>query len=231
MNCYYKTSSTVSIMSGSKRAPSAYFIFGGEQRHEIREALLAEKRKELGDDAKVSVADVAKEIGRRWKELSEEERQRYKDVSAAKAKELAAAADCLDAVDEGVEKQQGKAMLPLSMVKKLACRDEEVKRVSGDAVRMIAEATGMFLGVLASKSLSHAVSQKRKNFKFSDIEHVSRKDRRMVDMGLHVSFEHEEPFRHLGGASGPAPGSSTRQKRSREEPDAPAVGIQKFFGV
>lgn len=217
-------------MSGSKRAPSAYFIFGGEQRHEIREALLAEKRKELGDDANVSVADVAKEIGRRWKELSEEERQRYKDVSAAKAKELAAAG-CPDTVDEGVEKQQGKAILPLSMVKKLACRDEEVKRVSGDAVRMIAEATGMFLGVLASKSLSHAVSQKRKNFKFSDIEHVSRKDRRMVDMGLHVSFENEEPFRHLGGASGSAPGSRTHQKRSREESDTPAMGIQKFFGV
>ena len=216
-------------MSGSKRAPSAYFIFGGEQRNVIREELLAEKRKELGDDAKVSVADVAKEIGRRWKELTEEERQRYKDVSAAKAKELAT--DFTDTVDEGVEKQQGKAILPLSMVKKLACRDEEVKRVSGDAVRMIAEATGMFLGVLASKSLSHAVSQKRKNFKFSDIEHVSRKDRRMVDMGLHMSFENEEPFRQLGGASRSAPGSSTHQKRSREEQDAPAVGIQKFFGV
>lgn len=216
-------------MSGSKRAPSAYFIFGGEHRDAIKEELLAEKRKKVGDEAKVSVADVAKEIGRRWKELSDEERQRYKDMSAEKAKELAED-DGTAATEEGQQKQPGQAILPLSMVKKVACRDEEVKRVSGDAVRMIAEATGMFLGVLASTSLSHAVSQKRKNLKFSDIEYTARKDKRMKDMGLHLSFENEEPFVHLG-ASG---AGSTRQKRGGDNDVAQekaVVGIEKFFGV
>lgn len=220
-------------MSGPKRAPSAYFIFGGEHRDSIKAELIAEKRKELGDEAKVSVAEVAKEIGRRWKELREEERQRYKDLSAEKAKELAQAAG-EDGGDTGerVKQQQGQATLPLSMVKKLACMDDEVKRVSGDAVRMIAEATGMFLGVLASKSLSHALSKKRKNFKFSDIQHVCRKDKRMMEMGLHVSFENEEPFAHFG-VSGQA---LTHHKEKDNDGDGSArkknpPGIEKFFGA
>lgn len=221
-------------MSGSKRAPSAYFIFGGEHRVAIKEALLAERRKECGDDAKVSVADVAKEIGRRWKELSEEERQRYKDMSADKAKELAEHGTEKEETiepDTQSKKQESMALLPLSMVKKLVCRDEEVKRVSGDAVRIVAEATGMFLGVLASKSLAHATSQKRKNFKFSDIEYVSRKDRRMMDMGLPLSFESEKAF-----VQGDASGTTATHQNDKVNTEGTGktnapVGIQKFFGI
>jgi CDP-diacylglycerol pyrophosphatase len=59
---------------------------------------------------------------------------------------------------------------------------------------MIAESCGLFLGLLAAKSYKHAVTSKRKNFKFSDIEHVAKKDKRMCDMGLPMSFEIEEEF-------------------------------------
>jgi histone H3/H4 len=85
-------------------------------------------------------------------------------------------------------------ILPISLVKKIAFRDEEVGRISADGIRMIAESCGLFLGLLAAKSYKHAVTSKRKNFKFSDIEHVAKKDKRMCDMGLPMSFEIEEEF-------------------------------------
>ena len=85
-------------------------------------------------------------------------------------------------------------ILPISLVKKVAFRDEEVGRISAEGVRMIAESCGLFLGLLAAKSYKHAVTSKRKNFKLSDIEHVAKKDKRMCDMGLPMSFEVEEEF-------------------------------------
>jgi histone H3/H4 len=186
-------------MAGGTRAPSAYFIFSGERRDAIKQRLLAERT----DESKsVSVADVAKQIGAEWKQLSEEEKKAYKDKSTKIAEQLRAKGGTEENVEDkqgAVAKSkkgaaQGPSILPLSLVKKLACKDEEVKRISGDAVRVIAEATGLFLGDLASQAYSYAVSKNRKNFKFSDVEHVARKDRRMVDIGLHVSFKNEEPF-------------------------------------
>lgn len=60
------------------RAPTAYFLFAGEVRPEIQADIAAQ------NDGKVSVAAIGKAIGLRWKQLSEEDRQKYKD----KAKEL-----------------------------------------------------------------------------------------------------------------------------------------------
>jgi len=91
-------------------------------------------------------------------------------------------------------KASNQTILPISLVKKVAFRDEEVGRISADGVRMIAESCGLFLGLLAAKSYKHAVTSKRKNFKFSDIEQVAKKDKRMCDMGLPTSFEVEEEF-------------------------------------
>lgn len=220
-------------MPGGTRAPSAYFIFSGERRDTIKQRLLAER----ADESKsVSVADVAKEIGAEWKQLSEEEKQVYKDKSNAIAEELRAqggaeenAEDDQGAVAAGKKgAAQGPSILPLSLVKKLACKDEEVKRISGDAVRVIAEATGLFLGDLASQAYSYAVSKKRKNFKFSDVEHVARKDRRMVDIGLHVSFENEEPFVSMKKSTA-SNGAKEDGSISAQQDTTGPKGIRKFF--
>jgi histone H3/H4 len=116
----------------------------------------------------------------------------------------------------------------LSLVKKLACKDEEVKRISADAVRVIAEATGLFLGDLASQAYSYAVSNKRKNFKFSDVEHVARKDRRMVDIGLHVSFKNEEPFVSMKKSTVRNRAKGVTDESLQQETMGPK-GIREFF--
>ncbi|WPT18093.1 DNA polymerase epsilon subunit C [Picochlorum sp. SENEW3] len=193
------------------RGPTAYFIFTGEQRPHVREKLLAER----GGD-KVSVADVAKEIGARWRQLSDDEKQKYKDAAAAAAAANVDPSSSKDG-DKGSAKKEQRAMLPLSLVKKVICRDEEVKRVSGDAVRVIAEATGMFIGLLATRSLEYAKVQKRKNFKFSDIEAAARSDSRMKEIGLPISFEQEDVFvemkkRRVDGSGGGGGGGRKRKE-------------------
>ncbi|KAI8103997.1 hypothetical protein M9435_006523 [Picochlorum sp. BPE23] len=195
------------------RGPTAYFIFTGEQRPHVREKLLAER----GGD-KVSVADVAKEMGAMWRQLSDDEKQKYKDAAAAAAAANVDPSSSKDG-DKGSAKKEQRAMLPLSLVKKVICRDEEVKRVSGDAVRVIAEATGMFIGLLATRSLEYAKAQKRKNFKFSDIESAARSDSRMKEIGLPISFEHEDVFvemkkRRVDGSGGGGGGGGRKRKES-----------------
>eukprot|EP00889_Picochlorum_renovo_P005069 jgi/Picre1/32099/NNA_007447.t1 len=196
------------------RGPTAYFIFTGEQRPHVREKLLAER----GGD-KVSVADVAKEIGARWRQLSDDEKQKYKDAAAAAAAAANVDPSSSKDGDKGSAKKDQRAMLPLSLVKKVICRDEEVKRVSGDAVRVIAEATGMFIGLLATRSLEYAKAQKRKNFKFSDIEAAARSDSRMKEIGLPISFEQEDVFvemkkRRVDGSGGGGGGGGRKRKES-----------------
>jgi hypothetical protein len=73
-------------MSGKQaRAPSAYFIFCDEHRAQLQLQLNEQKP----DGTKVAVSAVAKELGQRWKQLSDEERARYKEQAAARAAELA----------------------------------------------------------------------------------------------------------------------------------------------
>lgn len=65
------------------RAPTAYFVFANEQRAEVLKELAAQS-----ENGKPSVAKASKVIGERWKALSDEERQKYKDIAAQKSAEL-----------------------------------------------------------------------------------------------------------------------------------------------
>lgn len=65
------------------RAPTAYFLFTAEVRADVHKELLA-----TSSDGKVSVATVSKAIGEKWRHMSDEEKQRYKDLAAQKAAEL-----------------------------------------------------------------------------------------------------------------------------------------------
>ena len=118
----------------AKRAQTAYFAFSEEMRGKVKEELVAK-----ADSGKVSVAEVAKEIGRLWKELAEDERQGYKDRAAESAKafaEVAAAAnDGKEPSDEPAEHAAKKpAQLPLSIVKKVMVIDKDVSRVTAEGV-------------------------------------------------------------------------------------------------
>jgi len=64
------------------RAPTAYFLFAAEQRSKVQEELAAR------NGEKVGVAAVAKAIGERWQQLSDEEKDQYKKLAAEKAEAL-----------------------------------------------------------------------------------------------------------------------------------------------
>lgn len=155
---------------------SAYFAYADAVRGEVREGLLAIQNSAADGtcDAaqpKISVASVAKEIGARWKALSDEERQIWKEKAA---EENAAAAlngeeDNADAVDgdEADKEQAGpslsEGLLPLSLVKKIACSEPDSNiRISAEGLIAIAKATDLLLGLLVQGSVKVAQSQKRR---------------------------------------------------------------------
>ncbi len=113
------------------------------------------------------MADVAKELGARWKQLSAEEREQYK----VRCQEALAAQKAAGGEDnpeqDGAEAAPAKASrgqggLPLSLVKRIACLDEDVTRLSQDAVLVLAHATELFLEQLSSKCCQVLNSSKPK---------------------------------------------------------------------
>ena len=197
------------------RAPTAYFIFAGEVREDVQREVAEQ------NDGKAPVGLVGKAIGKRWSKLTDEEKQKYKDLSQQKAQALKDAAEKEQAEreerrnaggEEGVEDglkdpddtpavDDAKSApnmppfgLPTGLVKRLAMMDPEVLRIKAEGTQVLAKSTQLFLELLAKKAYLHAVGQKRKNFKFSDIVSVSKRDRRFIDMGLGDFFENDGAF-------------------------------------
>lgn len=179
---------------GAKRAPSAYFVFANEQRASTKEELLA-----VATDGKApSVAEVAKSIGHKWRELGETGQQAYKDKAAVLAADIAADTKHNDAADhdsqaddinETTEPDNAEIPgLPLTSIKRIMCTDEDVARVSGDCVKAMAKATEMFLELLASRGYAQAKQNKRSTIKFCDVSNAATADRRLVEMGLKNMF-------------------------------------------
>ena len=142
----------------SKRAPSAYFIFANEHRSAARAECMAEAGTE-----KVSVTQVAKVIGHRWKALTDEERSTYKNQAEDRAREHQLARDEGEVLgerpwsaDQGRDQPSDEAerpfsLFPLSLVKRIMCLDEDVKRVAADSIKVIARAAELFLEDLAEQ--------------------------------------------------------------------------------
>ena len=216
---------------GVKRAPSAYFVFADEQRAATKEELVAT----VTDGKAPSVADVAKSIGRKWRELGEPGQQAYKDKAALLAADIAAAATDATAADadsqaDGNPEADNDEMpgLPLTSVKRIMCTDEDVARVSGDCVKSMAKATEMFLELLASRGYAQAKRHKRSTIKFCDIHLASIADKRLVDMGLKDMFELEALF--AGARSDGKENLTAAKKTSKGGADTPtARPITDFF--
>jgi hypothetical protein len=115
--------------------------------------------------------------------------------------------------------------------------DPDVDRLSADGVRALAKATSLFLGLLAAKSLDHARGLKRKNFKFSDIEAVARRDRRMGDMGLAELLADDAAFAEVheraagGGEDAAAAPGVPRKATAQEEAAKKTRPLTAFFGA
>ena len=173
---------------GAKRAPSAYFVFANEQRSVTKEELLA-----AATDGKApAVADVAKSIGHKWRELGEAGQQQYKDKAAALAAEIAAEAEDDSGTQAEAEQLQPENAevpgLPLTSVKRIMCLDGDVARVSADAVKGMAKAAELFLELLATKAIAQTKHHKRSTIKFCDMQQAIMADKRFNEMGLKSMF-------------------------------------------
>lgn len=96
------------------------------------------------------------------------------------------------------------AALPTSLVKRIMLMDDEVARVGAEGLRAVAAAAEAFLGLLASKALSRAGGDKRKNFRFDDLLAVAKQDRRFGVMGLSDVLQRDPMFEEAGWLGGGA---------------------------
>lgn len=111
--------------------------------------------------------------------------------------------------------------------------DPDVARMSADAVRALSLATTLFIEMLAENSLDNAKHMKRKNFKFSDIEDVSRLDRRLMDMGLLELLEHDSVFAELKDKAEEENKNRLANKKANEQQKDANKGMKNigsFFG-
>lgn len=211
----------------AKRAKSAYFVFADDQRVDTK----AELQAAAVDGKSISVAEVAKSLGNKWRELGEAGQQTYKAKAAALAAE---AAQNFEAADNSQSEHQAPAEqatgqdqedvqgLPLTSVKRIMCLDEDVTRVSGDSVKAVAKLTELFLELFAAKACAKAKQHMRATIKFCDTCQAVNLDRRFVEMGLKDMFAFDATFEdarndgkdvpvrvakqtHLGDVSGARP--------------------------
>mmetsp|Transcript_18645 Transcript_18645/g.52417 ORF Transcript_18645/g.52417 Transcript_18645/m.52417 type:complete len:277 (+) Transcript_18645:28-858(+) len=174
------------------KGKTAYFVFCETHRAAVRDELMSAKE----DGAKVSVAEEAKALGQRWKQLTDEQRQQYKDV-AAKNKQAEQEAKVAqvgpggggeneDAVGAGQEQSAAQGGLPLSAVRRIIMSDKEVGRVSKDAAVLIGAAAEVFLDLLAEGcgAAARNARPKRRTIKLDDFAHIVRSDRRFVAAGM-----------------------------------------------
>lgn len=212
---------------GAKRAKSAYFVFADDQRVSTK----AELQAAAGDGKVISVAEVAKSLGNKWRELGEAGQQQYKAKAAALAAE--ASQDVEVAGNNQVEGQEpaeqaadqeqedaGIQGLPLTSVKRIMCLDEDVTRVSGDSVKAVAKLTELFLELFAAKAFTKAKQHKRATIKFCDTSQAVTSDKRLVEMGLKDMFAFDAAFDDARNDGKDLPNRTTTKQAQGDAPCA-----------
>ncbi|GAX82753.1 hypothetical protein CEUSTIGMA_g10179.t1 [Chlamydomonas eustigma] len=146
---------------------------------------------ERGEDAKLSVADVAKEIGKKWKTLTDEQREEYKQkAQAAGDARVAEEASGDQAQQPNIsgansrEESPLDSLLPLTAVRRIILADTDVCRVSHEGIVAVAMATNLLLGILAKGVGNQARVQKRKTVMLKDFSQALKQDRRLVQASL-----------------------------------------------
>ena len=209
----------------AKRIKSAYFIFADDQRVVTKSELQAA----ANDRKAVSVAEVAKSLGNKWRELGEAGQQAYKEKAASLAAE--AAQDVEAAGDSQAERQAADEQavdtndadapgLPLTAVKRIMCLDEDVTRVSGDSVKAVAKLTELFLELFAAKAFAKARQHKRATIKFCDTSQAVNSDRRLIEMGLKDMFAFDAAFEDARHDSKDVTAKTAKQAHVSDTPAA-----------
>lgn len=159
------------------KATTAYFVFAEENRKSVRDRILSEN----GEGAKASVCEIAKAIGVLWKELSDEQKDVYKQKALARSQVNSAAAEEADGSGEGgcrpmdaesTDPSPSDGLLPLSIVRRIALTDTDISRISHEGLVAIAKATDLLLGLMAKHASGQAKSQKRRTIMLKDFVQV-----------------------------------------------------------
>ena len=121
-----------------KRPMGAYFLFAADVR--------ATTRKE---NPEAKMTEIGKMIGAKWKEMTDEQKQVYKDRAAAdkaRYEKLVAEAKAAGTWVEPASKAKGGSTgLPLARVRKITRLDPDVKNMSKEALLLITKATELFV--------------------------------------------------------------------------------------
>lgn len=163
---------------------SGYFIFAEELRKSIHEDL----QQNAPENVKVKISDVAKAIGERWGKLSAEEKDRYKALAQDRAQKTEASEQAGNAEDnDEKENEQGseeKTGIPLGLVKRVMKMDDDLGRISSDAIAVTGAAAEMFLGLLGVRAFANAQKEKRVTVKFNDLAQATKHDKRLRLTGV-----------------------------------------------
>jgi len=126
-----------------------------------------------------SFLQLGKELGARWKRLSEEEKERYKTL--AKEQNERKAAERKESPGGEAEDGQGKGGvqakppgLPTAVVKRLVLSDPELKRISAPALNLVINSAERFIGLMTQRSREVAITSGKRTIRMQDILAVAR---------------------------------------------------------
>lgn len=113
-----------------------YFAFCKDERPKVTEFLKTK-----------AITEVAKELGRRWKALSDEEKAKFKAIAAENKKNRPVPI----VSDSKGTKRRSEFNLPLQKIKRIALlgKEDNVKHLSKDSLKALTLSTELFLQLLA----------------------------------------------------------------------------------
>ena len=235
---------------------TAYFAFSAANRAAVREHLEAHRDTnadgaDVGDDnaqragkrgGGVSVADVAKELGKRWRLLSDDERQGWKETAAKEDGGRGGVKRQRTSADDAQTKASPASGIPIARLKKMLMRDAELKRVARDAMGAVSQATENFIVYVSTLAYQQAKASKRKTVKFEDFAACIRRHQNLGFLRDHLpaireavvnstvvttSLAENEERRRIREAERNAPASKKKKKDGSAASVKTAAGARK----
>ncbi|OQR96748.1 hypothetical protein ACHHYP_13653 [Achlya hypogyna] len=193
---------------------SAYFHFLAAKRGEVK-----------ADNPGAAIGAIQKILGTKWKELTSEEKEPYiqlalddKERYAKEKAELLARGIDIEPEKTTVASEDVLS-LPCARVKRIINADQDVSKVSKDALIAITKATELFIKYLAAKGYDSAMISKRKTIKDSDLIQV---------IHGHGALDWlRDDFPQTSSRSAVEPKAA--KVSSRTEPSGNAPSISSFF--
>eukprot|EP01029_Cantina_marsupialis_P018743 TRINITY_DN43191_c0_g1_i1.p1 TRINITY_DN43191_c0_g1~~TRINITY_DN43191_c0_g1_i1.p1 ORF type:complete len:204 (-),score=62.32 TRINITY_DN43191_c0_g1_i1:36-647(-) len=185
---------------------SGYLVFGSSVRKEVK-----------NENPDMKMCDIQKEIANRWKQLTEEEKQKFNEQAAAENE----ANKELNANKPKKAKAEAAHAFPLARVKQAMKENPELGKISKAAVICTTEATKLFLEMLAKDSHEITASFKRKTIKPNDVALAISRNRQLYEF-LDEDIEIDESAGQIHVPSGTKASKkrtkSTASSKTKESP-------------